>query len=292
MTRILTLTIAAGLTFGSIIARANGDAKAAALLDQARAAIGGDKVIADVHGLSFAGTVQRALGDRQITGELTIDLQLPDKMLRTESISPMGDSASIVTETGVNGDTMIRRTRTINAPPGMMIRTPPPPPPGSDAEAQALRNSRAEMARFVAAMLLTPTAVQPVEFTYNGEAESPDGKADVVDVKGAGGFAAKLFFDQQTHRLLMLTYRGASPRMVVQTQRHEGPPAAAEAKAAAPPTPEIVDISMFVDDYQPVAGVLLPHHVTRSVDGQPSEEWTFKTIKVNPPFKPDTFAVR
>ena len=47
------------------------------------------------------------MGDRQVTGEITIDLQLPDKMLRTESMSPMGD-ATIVTEQGVNGEQLLR----------------------------------------------------------------------------------------------------------------------------------------------------------------------------------------
>ena len=45
------------------------------------------------------------MGDRQVDGEVTIDLQLPDKCLRTDSISPMGDGALIVTDQGVNGDT-------------------------------------------------------------------------------------------------------------------------------------------------------------------------------------------
>ena len=58
----------------------------------------------------------------------------------------------------------------------------------------------------------------------------------------------------------------------------------------APPAPELVDINMFFDDYKSVDGVMLPHHITRSVDGQPTEEWTFKTIKVNPAFRPDTFS--
>jgi hypothetical protein len=46
---------------------------------------------------------------------------------------------------------------------------------------------------------------------------------------------------------------------------------------------------MFLDDYKSVDGVMLPHHITRSIDGQPNEELTFKTIKVNPSFKADTF---
>src|SRR5262249_42579476 len=115
--------------------------------------------------------------------------------------------------------------------------------------------------------------------------------------------------DKTSHRPLMLVYRGVSPRMVVQTQRMPGPAPSAQAAPpaaapnaqagasahgdpAAPPAPELVDIQMFFDDYKAVDGVMLPHHVTRSVDGQPTEEWTFKTVKVNPTFKPETFAKR
>jgi hypothetical protein len=281
------------MALGGYAAHAAGDTKAAELLAQARAAIGGDKA-AKVQGLSCAGTVARSIGDRQISGELTLDLQLPDKMLRTESISPMGDSALIVTEQGLNGDTLLRSTRTLNTPPGAMIRTPPPPAPGSDAEAQALRNSRAELARLAIGLLLAPPSSMPIEFSYAGEAESPDGKADVIDVKGPSSFAAKLFLDKKDHRPLMMAYRGASPRMVVQTQRvqrgtplPEGP---GHNDAQAPPAPDVVDISLFFDDYKSVDGVRLPHHLSRSVDGQTIEELTCKSIKVNPAFKPDTFA--
>jgi hypothetical protein len=238
------------------------------------------------------------IGDRQVTGELAIDLQLPDKILRTDSMNPMGD-ATIITEQGLNGDTLLRNSRVLNAPAGAMIRTPPPPAAGSDAETQALRNSRAELARFAVGLLLNAPASLPLDFSYGGEAESPDGKADVIDVKGEGSFAAKLFLDKSSHRPLMLAYRGVSPRVVVQTQRMQAPPPAqaaaqeganAHGEPGGPPAPELVDIQMFFDDYRNVDGVMLPHHVTRSVGGQTNEEWTFKTVKVNPTFKPDTFS--
>ena len=293
MQQILSFLIAAGMALGGYVARAAGDAKASDLLAQERAAIGGDKA-ARVQGLSCAGTVARSIGDRQISGELALDLQLPDKMLRTESISPMGDSALIITEQGLNGETLLRNTRTLNTPPGAMIRTPPAPAPGSDAEAQALRNSRAELARLAIGLLLAPPQSMPMEFTYAGEAQSPDGTADVIDVKGPSSFAAKLFLDKKGHRPLMIAYRGASPRMVVQTQRVQRGASPPEGRghddAQAPPAPEIVDISLFFDDYKSVDGVQLPHHLSRSVDGQTIEELTCKSIKVNPAFKPDTFA--
>lgn len=265
------------------------DPKAADLLAKARAALGGEARLAKVQGFSATGTVQRMIGDRSVEGELTLDLQLPDKMWRTDSISPMGD-LTVVTGQGINGDTLLRRSRVLNAPPGAMIRTPPAPAPGSDAEAQALRNSRAELARVVVALLIAAPPSMPIEFTAAGQAESPDGKADVIDLKGPGSFAARLFLDASSHRPLMLTYRGIVPRMIVTTQRgadHAGPPAPA---APPPPAGEPADITMFLDDYRPVDGVLMPHHISRSVDGEPNEDWTFKTIKLNPAFKPDTFS--
>ena len=288
MERFLAILFSLAMTLGGYAARAAGDTKAAELLAQARTALGGESKIAKVQGLSCAGTVQRAIGDRQVTGDVTIDLQLPDKLLRGDSISPMGDAALVVTEQGINGEQLLRHSKTLNTPPGAVIRVPPAPARGSEAEAQGLRNSRAELARLALGLLLAAPPSMPLEFKYAGEAESPDGKADVLDVTGPSSFAAKLFLDKASHRPLMMVYRGVSPRVVVQSQRGGMPPA--EPAHTPPPVPEQVDINMFLDDYQAVNGVMLPHHITRSVDGQPSEDIVFKTITVNPAFKADAFA--
>ena len=267
-----------------------GDGRATELIAKARAAVGGEPALAKVHGLSATGTLRRLVGDRTVEGETTLDLQLPDKMFRTDSLDPVGGhgGALVVTGTGINGDKVLRSSRIENAPPGAMIRMPPPPAPGSDAEAQALRNSRAELARLTIALLLAAPPSLPVEFTAAGQAQSSDGNADVLDVRGANNFAARLFLDASSHRPLMLTYRGVVPRMVVQTQRGGTPPAAS---APAPPSDrDAVDITMFLDDFRNVDGVQMPHHITRSVDGQPNEELVFKTIKINPAFKADAFS--
>src|SRR5258706_156434 len=122
-------------------------------------------------------------------------------------------------------------------------------------------------------------------------AKADEGKADVIDAKGPGSFEARLFLDKKSHRPLMLAYRGLAPRMIMQTRRGDGPPPAAAAPDQMPP-PQIVDIQLFLDDYRVVDGVLLPHHLSRSIDGKPAEEMTFKTIKINPVFKPDAFSAR
>jgi hypothetical protein len=295
---LMVSMISLAMMLGGIAARLEGDTKAAQLLAQARSALGGEKNLAKVQGLTCTGSYERTLGDRQLNGELTLDLQLPDKMLRTESLNPVGD-VTIVVEQGINGETLLRNQRTINGAPGAIIRMAPPPA-NADAEAQAIRNARADMTRMVLALLLASPASLPVEFSYGGEAESDDGRADVLDAKGAGSFAARVFLDQKTHRPLMLQYRGVAPQVRIQTQTLQGPPdperlrRAEQAHDAAglPPAPQVVDITLFLDDYKPVDGVLLPHRISRSIDGKPAEEMTFKAIKVNPAFKPETFAAR
>jgi hypothetical protein len=288
--------ISLAMTLGGYAARAAGDTRAEQLMAQARVSLGGEKNLNKVQGLTATGTYQRTMPDRQLSGEVTIDLQLPDRMLRTESMNPMGDM-TIVTEQGLNGEKLLRSQRTMNAPQGAVIRMGPAPT--GDAEAQAVRNARADLARIVVAFLLTSPAALPLEFAYGGEAESDEGKADVVEAKGAGNFAARIFLDQKSHRPLMLTYRGVAPRVMIQTE--QGPPPegghgrrgepAHDATPAMPP-PQVVDITLYLDDYKSVDGVMVPHHMTRSVDGKPTEETTFKTIKINPTFKPDTFRAR
>lgn len=293
MERLLGYMLMTALTLGGYLAQATGDARAAELLRQARAALGGPALDA-VDSLSATGTVRRAAGDRQLAGDLTLQIQLPDRMLRTDSLSPDG-GLTLETSQGIRGDQLLRAARTFNTPPGAIIRTPPPPARGSEAEVQALRAARADLARLAIGLLLRAPADQPIDFTYGGQAEAPDGKADVLDVKGRdnSAFALKLFLDATTHRPLMLSYRGVAPRIVMQTQRIEGPPR----QDARPPVPampagDVVDIEMFLDDYRAVDGVMLPHHVSRSVAGEVTEEWTIASFALNPRFKPGTFEVK
>ena len=292
---MIVYLLSLAMTAGGYAAHAAGDAKAEQLMAQARAALGGEKNLNKVQGLTATGTYQRTMQDRQLSGELTIDLQLPDKLLRTESMSPMGD-ITIVTEQGLNGEKLLRSQRTLNGPPGMIVRMGAAPT--GDAEAQAIRNAHAELARTALAFLLASPASLPLEFTAGSEAESDEGKADVLDAKGGGNFATRILLDQKSHRPLMLMYRGVAPRVMIQTQ--QGPPPAggrgrgepSHDAPSSPAAPQVVDITVYLDDYKSVDGVMLPHHWARSIDGKPTEEMTFKTIKINPAFKADTFTAK
>jgi hypothetical protein len=61
------------------------------------------------------------------------------------------------------------------------------------------------------ALLATPAG----EVTYAGVAESPDGTADMIEMKDARGQALRLFVDQQTHLPLMLAYSEVRPRIMM-----------------------------------------------------------------------------
>ena len=61
--------------------------------------------------------------------------------------------------------------------------------------------------RTALAMFPGTEATSALTFTYVGKAESPDGEAEVLDVKGDGDFKARLFVDAKTHLPVMLTYQ-------------------------------------------------------------------------------------
>ncbi len=67
-----------------------------------------------------------------------------------------------------------------------------------------------------------------------------------------------------------------------------------------PPTPEEVQkrvaemqrnppplgtFAMHLSDYKKVDGIMLPHKIETSLDGEPNEEWTIEKYKVNPQIK-------
>jgi hypothetical protein len=62
----------------------------------------------------------------------------------------------------------------------------------------------------------------------------------------------------------------------IEEMRKQGPP---------PPSP----FAMHLGEYKKVDGVMLPHQIAISIDGQPNEEWTIEKYRVNPSVKPSEF---
>jgi hypothetical protein len=274
-------------------------ARTQVLLTQARNALGGEAKLKAVQSLAASGKFRRILGAQapEMSGEFELEFLLPDKFKRTENIVMMGGAAEIRRTEGFNGEQMFFDSSSSGGGMIMMRR-----PGGDDPKAQAaqLRALKAEVTRTLVAWLLTAPEAYQIQFTYAGEADAPEGKADIIDAKNADGFAARLFLDKKTHQPLMLSYRTIVPRMVMRTvegaSREEGEKRAKELEkqaqdeaARAQQNAQESEVQIFYSDYRTVEGVLLPHKVSRSVNGEVSEEWEITKFKINPPLKAEKF---
>lgn len=167
---------------------------------------------------------------------------------------------------------------------------------------------KAELQRWTVALFAD--SAQP--FTDAGVAESPDGKADVLETRDEAGRAVRLFIDQESHLPLMVQYQEVRPRFMMTGgpggRGGRGAGAGAGAGEPAPPRPSEEEMrqrveemrkqgppppsafAMHLSEDKKVDGVMLPHKVAISIEGQPNEEWTIEKFKVNPSVKADAFA--
>jgi hypothetical protein len=332
----LALTAAAYYT-ASGHAQPQADAKAAAVIAEARKALGGEQKLAGVKTLSLRADYRRELsagagggattfvmmsgqgsatGSSQTTGKLEIDVELPDKYLKSD----VGSTGMAMTRTeGFEGGRPFLEV--VPGMPGMRIQVDNP---ASDPERAkvALRRSQGDLARLMLGLVAGTQPGFPVTFAYGGQAESPDGKADIIDVTGPENFKVRLFIDVESHLPLMVTYMDAEPRVVTRTMTRDGGQRGARAPAtvvshgsggaaaaAAELTPEqraeldrqrreaeanppkMVEYRLFFSDYRKVDGVSLPHRIARGLGAKTTEEWDVTSYKINPSFKPDRFKV-
>ena len=300
----------------------NPDAKAAEVLAATRKAIG-DKKLEALKTFSLQAAMQRNLGTMQMQSDVEMFLELPDKYIRTDVSSGMMNMTS---SSGFNGDRAILPAGARAMPGGgMMITmggpggaTPHDAPKPTPAEIEqmnkmSVRNYRQDVSRLMLGWFGGVHPSLKAQYTYAGEAESPDGKAHVIDVKDADGFAARLFIDQVSHLPLMVTYQGRQGRVI--TNRMPGGAAAPAATGApqvlsrangqtvpggkeltdeerkklqddlktqmAQPAPT-VEMSLYFEDWREDDGINFPHKIRRASAGETSEEWTINKVKVNP----------
>jgi hypothetical protein len=286
-----------------VMAGAQAD-QAQAVLDAMRDALGGEQKINALKGLSAEGTYRRTMGEREMSGDLEWSLQFPNKYQQVEQFT---------LPTGMPGPRIVRTYNGtegwIDAPQGvrmggggaMMVMAgppgaPPPPPggaPGDQGGPGGQRRDPTPMIRndFYRAVLgILPVAqgLSGLTFTHAGQAESNEGTADALDVKGEN-FVARLFVDSKTHLPLMLTYM--APQMRAFTRRPDDTPEAIrkrfEEERGKPP--QMVENTVYFSDHKQVNGVMLPHRLTRSVDGKTTEEIEIKSYKANPTLDPQMF---
>jgi hypothetical protein len=310
-------------------AAAQEDKKAVEVLAGARKAIGGKK-LDSLKTLSVQAAMQRNAGNFQMNSDLELFVELPDKYMRSESSS--NAMVNMANTLGFNGDRPLKSNGPAGIAPGggMMIRMggpggpavgsgeKPTPEQQRQIDRQMVRSARHDISRLMLGWFGMTHPSLTAQYTYAGEAESPDGKAYVIDVKNADGFAARLFIDEDTQLPLMLTYQGPQPRIITAG----GPRPAAGGAAPAPPAqprqvspqqmsederkklaadadkqiremekqaPVMVEYTLFFDDWREEDGIKFPHALRRASGGTTTEEWTVNKVKVNPKIDPKKF---
>jgi hypothetical protein len=272
--------------------------KGAALLTEARRAVGGEERLRAIKTLDVRGDFKRLAGQMTIEGELQVRLELPDKLRRDEDLSLPGGGPAIVRTEVLNGTAVWDE----NSGGGrMMIMGRLGGGGRGDAQGggrgqidpaqleEAQRRARQiELARFALIWLLTTDG----QVAWIGTAEAPDGKADVLEITPTAGPALRLFLDASTHMPLMVTWQGVAPQMVIAGRRggrgdgQGEPPAPARGRGAGGPP---ATLQLTLSDYKAVNGVQLPHLITRGANDMTIEEWTIDSYRVNPAFRADVF---
>jgi hypothetical protein len=289
------------------------DAKSLEVLAEVRKALGGDAKIDALKTVSFEGTYRRVQGEQDLTGDLELYFAAPDKFQRVEQLpfGPNPGAGPRVAQTVSGTEAWMGPLGP--TPGGMMMRFGGPGGPGGGPGGPGGGNrgpggpggqrfdpgiiAKQTYWRTALAMFPGTAATSALSFTYVGKAESPDGEAEVLDVKGEGDFKARLFVDAKTHLPVMLTYQERERRIFRQTQRNQGETdeafrarIRAEREAAGPPPPpKMIDISMFITDHKDVGGVKVPHHFTMQTGDKPTEEWELKKSKANPKLDDEQF---
>ncbi len=221
------------------VAQTQDTTKGAALLAEARKAVGGEDKLAAIKRLQVKGEMRRGQGAVTLEGDSEIFIELPDKFRRNESLTlgpggPGVDRVEVLNgndaweeNSGGGGRGGFGRGGDFGGGGGRGgnfggVRGALGGDQAGDAAAQARaqgidperirellrRNRQTEVARLLLGMLLmsdSPAA-------WIGTAQSPDGTADVLEVKTPDGVATRLFLDSTTHLPLMMTWTGGAQR--------------------------------------------------------------------------------
>jgi len=274
------------------------------VLSQVRTALGGEQRLAAVKAISAEGPFRRAMGARTVDGNIALLLVRPDKLRRSEESKVLGSTAErISTFDGTQAwDEMVSAARvgggggfdhggggfdhgggaltgqaaTDHAHAVAQFQDHDHAEPGGpggvvtpeQANTARVRRMKMELQRWTVAFLAD--SHQP--FTDAGRAESPDGPADVLETKDEADRPVRYFVDPASHLPLMVQYQ--------------------EVRAQAMPAqgaPKTTTVAIHLSDYKKVDGVMLPHQIDTSVNGQASESWTVENFKVNPNVKANVF---
>jgi hypothetical protein len=301
-------------------------AKAAAVLAEARKALGGEDKLKAVQRLEMKGKSTRAAGNTNIEGDFEVLMELPDKFRRKEGLAISSDRGFMIDilqvlngalamqkieamEGGQNisnfeeGNRGNRGNNSSNNRSGNRgrgfnvsgllggVSTENMDPREREEYEHAAISS--ELARFTLVLLATANA--PI--TWIGTAKTTSTTADVLEFKTPDGAVTHLFIEDKKHLPLMLAWTGIPSQLgnrgrgnqPQQQQRGGGNRGSNNANWNANNRP--APLQMYFSDYKGVGGIKLPHLVQSGSNDETNEEIVVKSYRINPVFKADAFSV-
>jgi hypothetical protein len=316
---------------------------AAQVLAAARQALGGEKKLSAVSSFTATGRTRQVRGNNLVPIEFEIDCELPDKFVRTDEF-PAQDADP--TTLGFSGDALIQFPSAPSPAAGGAGRGGPPagpagragnPPPdagrGAPADGgrgrgatplnpaqQRLATVKQDFVRLTLGTFATSFPSFPLTFAYAAEGEAPEGKADILDVKGPANFAARFVIQRNTHLPVMLMWQMPATNVVFRIPGQPAPtapPGALVVDAPAPPAAAAtqeerdqyaaaiatlrrqtlaqakpVEYRVYYADFRDVDGIKWPYRLRRSIAGETIEETTFDRIRFNVKIDPRKFEAR
>lgn len=317
------------------------------ILADARNALGGESKQAAVKTIVATGRTRRVSGENLIPVEFEIAIELPDKYVRKDEIPAQETEPS---SSGFNGDNLIQipppppmpaqpagaaagvavAGRAVGPPPGAAVGAPargrpagPPLTPQQQQEAQRrtrVTTLKQDFARLTLGMFAMSFGSYPLTFSYGGQAEAPQGKADVVDVKGPANFSARLFVMSDTHLPVMVSWTTpVTPANIVITTPGQAKPATSQPGAivvegpAPPPAgaskedrdayarevaalrqktmagAKPIENRLYYSDYRDNDGLQFPFRLRRAIGSDTVEETTFDRFRINAKIDPKRF---
>lgn len=308
-----------------------GQDRVAGILAATKQAMGGEDKVAALKGLTAEGPFRRAMGGRDMEGVVTLTIERPDKMRRVEEmqLGGMVGGPTIENVSVLTGNTSWQDSQNRGGMGGgmriMINQGPGPGGPGGSAmtpeqiDEARTRRMKVDFYRMTAVLL----ADAGTPWVDAGIAESPEGKADILETKEGTGRTLRLFIDQGTKLPLMVHDQDPKPRIMINSGGPGGPgrgrggpgsgpdgprmrggrgaPGAGDSPPITPEQikeriaemqrtpPEMGTYAMHLSDFKKVDGIMLPHKIETSLDGEPNQEWTIEKYKVNPQIKPDVW---
>lgn len=288
------------------------DERADAVLSQARAALGGSAVIDAVQNLLINGKVNHKIKtpdgqERAFDGSVEMALETSGKFNRSMKI---GDDANLSAEADKK---MVVKE--------LVHRKIEGGEPVAGQKVRIARTHGDELSRLLFGLLLKTSPGLNAVYKYAGEGSVDGTAADIVEASSDNGFVVKLYVDKNSHLPLMMSYRDAKPMQFfikregeaagtatkdVMVFRHalpEGEKISAdgptklivrkkdasgnvtETETAGGEFPRIqleeAEFQVRFSDYRSVNGLMLPHRIAKTVNGEAGETITIDSYQIN-----------